>query len=123
MNRLTGIHAVREALEAARPIDTLIVAKGSHGNRIEELVRLARKNGVPVRFEERVRLDRTAGTHEHQGVVALVAASPSASFLRTCSNRARRGCSACWSFSTASKTRRILALSCAHRLPPARKAW
>ena len=66
MDRLTGIHAVREALEAARPLDSLIVAKGSHGKRIEELVRLARKNGVPVRFEERVQLDRSAGTREHQ---------------------------------------------------------
>ena len=80
MDRLTGIHAVREALEANRPLDSLIVARGTHGNRIEELVRLARQHGVPVRFEERIQLDRTAGTREHQGVVALVAASPSASF-------------------------------------------
>ncbi len=80
MDRLTGIHAVREALEAGRPLDSLVVAKGSHGNRIEELVRLARKQGVPVRFEERIQLDRTAGTREHQGVVALAAASAAASF-------------------------------------------
>ena len=78
MNRLTGIHSVREALEANRPLDSLIVARGSHGNRIEELVRLARQQGIPVRFEERIQLDRTAGTREHQGVVAFVAASPSA---------------------------------------------
>ena len=80
MNRLTGIHAVREALEANRPLDSLIVAKGTHGNRIEDLVRLARQHGVPVRFEERIQVDRSAGTREHQGVVALVAASPTASF-------------------------------------------
>jgi 23S rRNA (guanosine2251-2'-O)-methyltransferase len=80
MNRLTGIHAVREALEANQPLDSLLVARGSHGNRIEELVRLARQHGVPVRFEERIQLDRSAGTREHQGVIALVAASPSASF-------------------------------------------
>lgn len=80
MDRLTGIHAVREALEAGRALDSVVVAKGSHGNRIEELVRLARKQGVPVRFEERVQLDRTAGTREHQGVVALAAASAAASF-------------------------------------------
>ena len=80
MDRLTGIHAVREALEANRPLDSLIVAKGSHGNRIEELVRLARKLDIPVRFEERIQLDRTAGTRENQGVVAFVAASPTASF-------------------------------------------
>jgi 23S rRNA (guanosine2251-2'-O)-methyltransferase len=80
MNCLTGIHAVREALEAGRPLDSVIVARGTHGNRIEELVRLARSHGIPVRFEERIQLDRAAGTREHQGVVALVAASPTASF-------------------------------------------
>jgi 23S rRNA (guanosine2251-2'-O)-methyltransferase len=80
MDRLTGIHAVREALEANRPLDSLIVVRGSHGNRIEELVRLARQHGVPVRFEERMQIDRSAGMREHQGVVAFVAASPSASF-------------------------------------------
>lgn len=80
MDRLTGIHAVREALEASRPLDSVVVAKGTHGNRIEELVRLARKEGVPVRFEERVQVDRAAGTREHQGVVAFVSSSPSANF-------------------------------------------
>jgi 23S rRNA (guanosine2251-2'-O)-methyltransferase len=80
MNRLTGIHSVREALEANKPLDSLIVAKGSHGKRIEDLVRLARKHGVPVRFEERIQLDRTAGMREHQGVVAFIAASPTSSF-------------------------------------------
>jgi len=80
INRLTGIHAVREALEANRPLDSMMVAKGSHGGRIEDLVRLARQNNVPVRFEERIQLDRTAGTREHQGVVAFVAAAPVSSF-------------------------------------------
>jgi 23S rRNA (guanosine2251-2'-O)-methyltransferase len=80
MDRLTGIHAVREALEASRSLDSLLVAKGTHGNRIEELVRLARKEGIPVRFEERSQVDRAAGTREHQGVVAFVSSSPSANF-------------------------------------------
>jgi len=71
MDRLTGIHAVREALEANRPLDSMLVAKGSHGNRIEELVRLARK---------RAQVDRAAGTREHQGVVAFVSSAPAADF-------------------------------------------
>jgi 23S rRNA (guanosine2251-2'-O)-methyltransferase len=79
MQRLSGIHAVREALEAARPLDSVLIAKGRHGDRIEELVRLARQRGVPVRFEDRAHVDRAAGTREHQGVVAFVAASPVAS--------------------------------------------
>jgi 23S rRNA (guanosine2251-2'-O)-methyltransferase len=80
MNRLTGIHSIREALEANRALDSVNVAKGTHGKRIEDLVRLARAQGVPVRFEERIQLDRAAGTREHQGVVAFIAASPTASF-------------------------------------------
>lgn len=80
MERLTGIHAVREALEANRALDSVVVAKGTHGNRIEELVRLARKAGVPVRFEDRAQVDRTAGTREHQGVVAIASSAPSVNF-------------------------------------------
>jgi 23S rRNA (guanosine2251-2'-O)-methyltransferase len=80
MDRLTGIHAVREALEANRPLDSVVIAKGAHGTRIEEVVRLARNHGVPVRFEERIQVDRAAGTREHQGVLAFVSSSPSANF-------------------------------------------
>ena len=74
MNIITGIHAVREALDSGRAIDRISIARGRHGERVEELVRLARQRGVPVRFEDRAQLDRLAGTREHQGVVALAAA-------------------------------------------------
>jgi 23S rRNA (guanosine2251-2'-O)-methyltransferase len=73
MDRLTGPHAVREALVAGRPLQTVLVARGRQGGRLDEIVGLAKRNGVPVRFEDRVRLDQMAGTHEHQGVVAMVA--------------------------------------------------
>lgn len=74
MERLTGIHAVREALEAGRALERIVVARGRHGKRFEELVRLARAKNVPVRFEDRAQLDRLAGGRDHQGVVALAAA-------------------------------------------------
>jgi 23S rRNA (guanosine2251-2'-O)-methyltransferase len=74
MEKLTGIHAVREALAAGRPLQTVIVGRGRHGDRLDEIVRLAKSSGIPVRFEDRMQLDRAAGTREHQGVVALVAA-------------------------------------------------
>ncbi len=79
METLSGIHAVREALAAGRPLERIVVARGRHGNRIEALVRLARERGVSVRFEERAQLDRMAGREEHQGVVALAAAKQAAS--------------------------------------------
>jgi 23S rRNA (guanosine2251-2'-O)-methyltransferase len=74
MDRLTGPNAVREALVAGRPLQAVLVARGRHGGRLEEIVRLAKRNGVPVRFEDRIRLDQMAGTSEHQGVLAMVAA-------------------------------------------------
>ena len=76
MNWLTGFHAVEEALTAGRPLDRIVIARGRHGERVEAVVRLAKANGVPVRFEDRQQIDRLAGTREHQGVAALGAAKP-----------------------------------------------
>lgn len=73
MDRLTGIHAVREALEAQRPIDRIVIAKGRQDTRMEEIVQLARKNGISLRFEDRGQLDRLANAKDHQGVVAIAA--------------------------------------------------
>jgi 23S rRNA (guanosine2251-2'-O)-methyltransferase len=74
MSILTGIHAVREALKAGRALERIVMARGRHGERVDEIVRLAREHGIPVRFEERAGLDRLAGTTDHQGVVALAGA-------------------------------------------------
>lgn len=71
---LIGIHPVAEALRARRPLDRVLVAKGSGGPRVQEIVDLSRKTSTPVRFEERAALDRLAGSASHQGVVALGAA-------------------------------------------------
>jgi len=79
MDKLTGIHAVKEALEARRPIDRIAIAKGRQDTRVEEIVQLARKQGVAVRFEDRGQLDRLANSKDHQGVVALAAARAAAS--------------------------------------------
>ena len=73
MDRLTGIHAVKEALEAGRAMDRIVIAKGRQDTRVEEIVQLARKNNISVRFEDRGQLDRLADSKDHQGVVALVA--------------------------------------------------
>ena len=72
-NRLTGFHAVEEALTAGRPLDRILVARGLHGNRIQKLLELARSRNVPVRFEDRAQLDRASGAEHHQGVVAFAA--------------------------------------------------
>jgi 23S rRNA (guanosine2251-2'-O)-methyltransferase len=76
MNWLTGFHAVEEALTAGRPLDRIVIARGRHGERIEAVVQLAKSRGVPVRFEDRLQIDRLVGTREHQGIAAMGAAKP-----------------------------------------------
>jgi 23S rRNA (guanosine2251-2'-O)-methyltransferase len=76
MNWLTGFHAVEEALAAGRALERIVIARGRHGDRVEVVVQLARSKSVPVRFEDRVQLDRLTGTREHQGIAALAAAKP-----------------------------------------------
>jgi 23S rRNA (guanosine2251-2'-O)-methyltransferase len=72
---LSGIHPVAEALRAKHPLDRIVVAQGAGGPRLQEIIDLARRANVPVRFEPRASLDRLAGSSAHQGVVALGAAS------------------------------------------------
>lgn len=71
---LSGIHPVAEALRARHPLERVLIAQGAGGPRLQEIIELARRASVPVRFEARTALDRLAGTPAHQGVVALGAA-------------------------------------------------
>lgn len=68
---LSGIHPVLESLKAGRPLDRILIAKGAGGPRLQEIIELARRGAVPLRFEERASLERLAGTPAHQGVVAM----------------------------------------------------
>lgn len=74
MDCFTGIHAVREALEAGNSFDRIVIAKGRQDSRIEEIVQLARQRSIPIRFEDRGQLDRLANSRDHQGVIAIAAA-------------------------------------------------
>jgi len=80
---LAGIHPVREALRAGRPLDHVVVAKGAGGPRIEELVALCRERKIPVRFEAREQLDRAANGAAHQNVIAYGSAEQYASLEDT----------------------------------------
>jgi len=71
---LSGIHPVAEALRAGSALDRILIAQGAGGPRLQEIIDLARRADVPVRFEPRAALERLAGTTAHQGVVALGAA-------------------------------------------------
>jgi 23S rRNA (guanosine2251-2'-O)-methyltransferase len=87
MSLLSGIHPVREALRAGRPLDRILITKGTSGRRVQEIVDLAREKRVPVRFEAREMLDRAAEGAAHQGVVAFGAAERFASLEETMAGR------------------------------------
>src|SRR5689334_9517264 len=74
MPLLSGIHPVAEALRAGNPIERIVIAQGAGGPRLQEIIDLARRAHVPVRFEPRSALDRLASSAAHQGVIALGAA-------------------------------------------------
>ena len=57
---LSGIHPVAEALRTSHPLERLLIAQGAGGPRIQEIIDLARRSSVPVRFEPRTALDRLA---------------------------------------------------------------
>ena len=78
MANLSGIHPILEALRAAVPLERVLVAKGAGGPRVQEIIDLCRQQQVPVRFEPRAALDRTAQSTAHQGVVAFSGTQQSA---------------------------------------------
>ncbi len=70
MSALAGIHAVKHALEAGEAVDELLIEKGKHHPRINELIHLAKKAGIRFSFVPREALARHAEGVPHQGVVA-----------------------------------------------------
>ncbi len=74
MDILVGIHPIREALRVGRAMDRVLVARGTAGARVQEIIDLCRQAAIPVRFVARDELDRASGRAVHQGVVAVSAA-------------------------------------------------
>jgi len=71
MGILAGIHPVREALLAGRPLEKVLVAKGAGGSRVTEILELCRKAGIPVQYVPKDALDRHSAGAVHQGVVGV----------------------------------------------------
>ena len=68
-----GLNPVREALSGAQALHELRVAEGKAGPRLQELIDLARRCEVPLRFVPMARLGAPRDAR-HQGVVARLAA-------------------------------------------------
>lgn len=66
-----GTRAVMEAIRAGRDIESVLIQKGVRNELVEELVDLARKQGVPFNFVPEQKLTGLTGKN-HQGVIALL---------------------------------------------------
>jgi 23S rRNA (guanosine2251-2'-O)-methyltransferase len=75
-DRLFGIHAVLEALEAGRRgVTRVLISASRDDHRVQRVLEAANKAGVPVQRQPARALDRLSGGQAHQGVLALVAAA------------------------------------------------
>lgn len=71
---LEGRNAVIEAFRAGRTIDRLYVLDGCKDGPIMSIKREAAKQGTPIKYVARERLDQMSETGRHQGVIAAAAA-------------------------------------------------
>ena len=72
--QVEGRHPVLEALKAGREINKILVAEGSTGSNLMEILSLASKRSLMVQNVPKTRLDQIAPGRNHQGVIAYIAA-------------------------------------------------
>lgn len=70
--QIEGRNPVSEALLGRRRVARVMIALGSRGKVIDQIVSIAEKAGVPIVWAEREELDRLSKTGRHQGVLAHV---------------------------------------------------
>lgn len=68
-----GRNSVKEALNAGRDIEYLMVSNGEKRGSILQIINLAKKNNVPVKEVDSRKLDTISG-EKHQGVAAILSA-------------------------------------------------
>lgn len=71
---IEGRNAVIEAFRAGRTIDRLYVLDGCKDGPVMSIKREASRQGTPIKYVARERLDQMSETGRHQGVIAAVAA-------------------------------------------------
>ena len=71
---VVGRNAVREALKAGRPADSLLVQKGERAGAVLPLIAECREKGIIVKEVDQKKLDFLCGHAHHQGVILIAAA-------------------------------------------------
>ena len=72
-NILYGMKPVLESLKSGKgKVKKILLQQGKSGKEVNELLRLARQQGISVKRENRDLLDHQLGTTKHQGVMAWI---------------------------------------------------
>lgn len=71
---IEGRNAVTEAFRSGKTIDKLYLLDGCQDGPISTIKREAKKQGTPIKFVDKQRLDQMSQTGKHQGVIAMAAA-------------------------------------------------
>lgn len=71
---IIGRNAVREALKAGRPADSLLVQRGERTGAILPIIAECKEKGIIVKEADQKKLDFMCGHKNHQGVIMIAAA-------------------------------------------------
>jgi 23S rRNA (guanosine2251-2'-O)-methyltransferase len=71
---IAGKQPVFEALKSGQPIEKIFILHGIRGKHVEEISRLARKAGIPVKISDKERFVELAEGLQTQGIIAITGA-------------------------------------------------
>ncbi len=67
-----GINAVKENLREGKEIAEVLVSRRRGVGRLTEILDMAREKRIPIRFKDRLYLDKLSPACPHQGVIAIL---------------------------------------------------
>lgn len=70
--KIEGRNAVIELLKSGKPVNKIFILKGERQGSINEIIKLAKKNGNIISEVDKSKLDNLSDTKHHQGVIAFV---------------------------------------------------
>ena len=88
---IVGRNAVKEALKAGRPADSLLVQRGERSGAVLPIIAECKEKGVIVKEVDQKKLDFLCGHAHHQGVILIAAAHEYATVEDILRNAADKG--------------------------------
>ncbi len=88
---IVGRNAVKEALKAGRPADSLLVQRGERSGAVLPIIAECKEKGVIVKEVDQKKLDFLCGHAHHQGVILIAAAHEYATVEDILNRAAERG--------------------------------